>query len=151
MQRYSNLDSVSKIFQQLCAVGLISPDGRPVDRPDRSRPPTEPDPPFKLDQRLKPEILAEIVARYEAGESSTAIATVFHLSKNSVIRLLREADVPIRRQGLTEEQIDEAAALYESGLSLAKIGAHLGVDHGTVWHQLKKLGVRMRDTHGRER
>ncbi|TDZ41728.1 hypothetical protein CCUG63695_01687 [Mycobacteroides franklinii] len=34
--------------------------------------------------------------------------------------------------------------------SLARIGRHFGVDHGTVWHQLKKRGIGMRDTHGRE-
>lgn len=151
MQRYSNLDSVSKIFQELCADGLISPDGTPVPRSDRSPEQVEPSQPFKLDQRLKPAIVAEISARYEAGEPSTAIASSCGLSKGSVIRLIREAGISIRRQGLTNNQITEAAQLYDSGLSLAKIGARFGVDHGTVWRQLKKRGVRMRDTHGRSR
>ncbi|WP_240743553.1 helix-turn-helix domain-containing protein [Mycobacterium paragordonae] len=56
----------------------------------------------------------------------------------------------IRKQPLTDEQVAKAAQLYASGQSLATIGTHLGVDHGTVWHALKKRGVRMRDTHGRE-
>lgn len=41
--------------------------------------------------------------------------------------------------------------MYRSGQSLAAIGVHLGVDHGTVWRQLRKHGVKMRDTHGQER
>jgi DNA-directed RNA polymerase specialized sigma24 family protein len=58
--------------------------------------------------------------------------------------------VSIRNQGLSDDQIAEAAQHYASGLSLAKIGARFGVDHGTVWRALKKRGVKMRDTHGRE-
>lgn len=107
--------------------------------------------PFKLAQRLDTASKATIIARYRSGESSTSLAAVFGVSKNSVIKLLRDAGVPIRRQGLTNEQIDDAARLYEAGQSLAKIGRQLGVDHGTVWRQLKNCGVRMRDTHGRER
>jgi IS30 family transposase len=57
--------------------------------------------------------------------------------------------VKIRNQGLTDHQILEAAMLYRAGLSLASIGVHLGVDHGTVWRQLRKRGVKIRDTHGR--
>jgi hypothetical protein len=37
------------------------------------------------------------------------------------------------------------------GKSLARIGQHFGVDLGTIWRQLKKLGVKMRVTHGRSR
>ena len=65
------------------------------------------------------------------------------------IRLLRNADIPIRNQGLTDDQIAEAAQLYTSWKSLAQIGAHLGVDHTTVHRQLIKRGVTMRDTHSR--
>ena len=64
---------------------------------------------------------------------------------------LREVGVQIRNQGLTDEQIADAVRLYESGLSLAKIGAEVGVDHGTVRRQLLRHSVRMRDTHGLER
>lgn len=95
--------------------------------------------------------MAEIIARYEAGEPSTALASTFGISRNSVIKLLREADIPIRKQGLTDGQIVKAAQMYADGMSLAKIGAHLGLDHGTVWRQLVKRGVKMRDNHGRER
>ncbi|HWF70542.1 MAG TPA: helix-turn-helix domain-containing protein [Mycobacterium sp.] len=151
MQRYSNLDTPSKTLQILRTAGLITPDGRPVPRSDRSTEPAEPSQPFKLDQRLKPEILSEIIACYEAGEPSTALAASHSLSKGSVIRLVREAGIPIRRQGLTNDQITEAIQLYGSGMSLAKVGARFGVDHGTVWRALKKRGMRMRDTHGRER
>lgn len=151
MRRYSNQDTVAKTLQLLRRSGLISPDGRPVPRSDRSDDEIDQVQPFKLTQRLKPAAVAEIVARYQAGEASTAVAADYGLSKGSVIRLLRDSGVPIRRQGLTDAQITEAAQLYESGVSLAKVGTHFNVDHGTVWHALKKQGVKMRDCHGRPR
>lgn len=148
-RRYSKLDQFQKTLRDLRRQGLITSDGSVVVPPSRSEP--APSAPFKLDQRLSPETIAEIIARYEAGESSPSLATTFSLSKGSIIRLLREADIPIRNQPLTEEQVNEAALMYESGQSLAKIAAHLGVDHTTVRRQLLKYGVRMRDSHGRNR
>ena len=148
-QRYSNLDTVQKTLRMLQSAGLISPDGRPVDRSDRSREPIVQ--PFKLTQRLDNSTINEIITNYESGKSSYELAEECGISKNSVIKLLREAGVPIRNQPLTDQQVTEAIRLYEAGKSLAKIGAHLGVDHGTVWRQLKKCGVEMRDTHGKER
>jgi hypothetical protein len=52
---------------------------------------------------------------------------------------------------MTGEQIDDAVRLYEAGQSLAKIGAELGVEAGTVRRALMKRGIRLRDTHGRRR
>jgi DNA invertase Pin-like site-specific DNA recombinase len=130
--------------------GALTPNGqvRTMSPPRVEAIPPEP---FKLAQRLKPDTVAEIIALYEAGEPSTALAASFNLSKGSVIKILREAGIQIRNQGLTQDQIAKAAQLYRSGYSLAQIAAHLGVDHGTVWRQLRKHGVKMRDTHGQER
>jgi len=149
-RRYSNLfDSLSKTLQMLHHAGLIAPDGKPIFRSDSSPEQISVSEPFKLNQRLNPAIVAEIVARYEAGEPSTALAVAFGISKGSVLKLLREAGTQIRNQGLSDDQVAEAAQFYASGHSLAQIGVHLGVDHGTVWRQLRKRGVKMRDTHGR--
>jgi DNA-binding CsgD family transcriptional regulator len=148
MQRYSNLDTLSKTFQILRTAGLINPDGKPVRRSDRSS--EQIAQPFKLSQRLAPSAVNELIKQYESGKSSHELAKTYGINKGSVIRLLRQADVSIRRQRLTANQVAEAAQLYASGDSLARIGVHLGVDHGTVWRALKKHGVPMRDTHGRE-
>jgi hypothetical protein len=103
----------------------------------------------KLSQRLTAET---IVTRYEAGEPSTSLMKAFNLSKGSVLKVLREAGATMRNQGLSQEQISEAQRLYEeTEWSLARIGEKFNVDHGTVWRQLVKRGVRIRDTHGRER
>lgn len=112
MQRYSNLDTLSKFVQKLLADHLITPDSRATCRSDPS---PEVVRPFKLDQRLDEAIRAEIVSSYHSGESSVIIGAAHNLNKNSVIKVLREAGIPIRRQPLTEEQIDDAAQLYEAG------------------------------------
>ncbi|MDO3175911.1 helix-turn-helix domain-containing protein [Mycobacteroides abscessus] len=149
LRRYSNLDTVQKTVRLLRDSGALTPDGR-IQVPLTPRFTADPPEPFKLSQRLKPDTIAEIVARYEAGEPSTALAAAVGISKGSVIRLLRNAGVCIRNQGLSVDQIAEAISLYANGKSLAYIGEHFGVDHGTVWRQLRKRGVKMRDTHGRE-
>jgi hypothetical protein len=41
--------------------------------------------------------------------------------------------------------------MYAQRNSLAVIGSKLGVDSRTVDRRLRKQGVQMRDTHGRER
>ncbi len=72
---------------------------------------------------------------------------------------LDRAGVRRRPRSLSEAQIDEAVELYESGLSLEKksglslekIGNRLGFDSTTVLKELRLRGVRMRDTHGRQK
>ena len=149
LRRYSNLDTFQNAVHILAKSLVRSHDGSfQVPSP---RPQTTPPQPFKLTQRLKSDVVEQIVTRYKAGEPSTAIATTFNISKGSVIRLLRNAGVTIRNQPLTSDQITEAAQLYASGQSLAEVGAHLGVDASTVHKALKKADVQLRDTHGRER
>lgn len=48
-------------------------------------------------------------------------------------------------------QVEEAAHLYRQGWSLARLGERFEVDSTTVWRALRAQGVRMRDSHGRER
>lgn len=52
-------------------------------------------------------------------------------------------------KSMTEEQTVEAAMLYESGVSLAKIGTRLGFNDNTVRLRLIERGIEMRDSHGR--
>jgi transposase-like protein len=149
LRRYSKLDTFQRSVLILTK-SLVRSDNGTFHVPS-PRHQTTPPQPFKLSQRLTSATITKIIEHYKARDPSTAIATTLNISKGSVIRLLRDADVSIRNQGLTDDQIAEAVQLYTSGWSLAAIGTHLGVDHGTVWRQLRKRGMKMRDTHGRER
>ncbi|UGT64410.1 helix-turn-helix domain-containing protein [Nocardia asteroides] len=105
----------------------------------------------KYKQRLTQAIRDEIVAKYNAGATSTQLVREFHLGKGTVLKILHEGGAAMRNQGLNPAQVAQAAHLYESGQSLAQIGTYFNVDPGTVHDALRKRGVRMRDTHGRER
>ncbi|MBF6177715.1 helix-turn-helix domain-containing protein [Nocardia otitidiscaviarum] len=82
---------------------------------------------------------------------TTKLVLEYRIGKGTVLKLLRDAGVAIRNQGLSDEQVGDATRLYESGLSLARIGERFGVDASTVHKALVRRGVPMRDTHGRER
>ena len=59
----------------------------------------------------------------------------------------------MRRRSLTPDQIEEAARLYVTGLSVMDIGAALGVHGSTIQLALKRRGMRMRNPwdHPRQR
>jgi hypothetical protein len=81
---------------------------------------------------------------YELGER-------FKISRQTVSAHLHRAGVAVRLQGLNPEQVAVAVGLYLGGWSLARVGGRFGVEAHTVRSALLKQGVRMRDTHGRER
>lgn len=97
---------------------------------------------------LGPEDIADIVARYEAGETTLHIANRHRISKTRVVSVLRQQGVTIRRQGLTDEQVTEAASLYATGQSLAQIGARYGVSHTTVAAAFRRQGINLRPRPG---
>ncbi|MDT5048472.1 MAG: hypothetical protein QOG75_4360 [Mycobacterium sp.] len=66
------------------------------------------------------------------------------ISKTRVATILREQGITIRRQGLNDEQVREAATLYAAGNSLAKIGARFDVSHTTVAAALRQQGIQLR-------
>jgi hypothetical protein len=51
------------------------------------------------------------VQRYEAGETTQQIGARYGISKTRVATVLREQGITIRRQGLNNEQVSEAAML----------------------------------------
>lgn len=91
-----------------------------------------------------------MVADYEAGMSTTQLTGEYGLRKASVLRLLHEAGTDMRRrQPFSERQVDEAARLYASGLSVAAIGLRLEAHPSTVWRTLKARGVTLRPPRNR--
>lgn len=88
--------------------------------------------------------VSEIVHRYEAGETSQQVGTHYDVSKTRVSTLLREQGIIIRRQGLNDDQVDEAAQLYIVGRSLAWLSIRYGVSHTTVAAALRQKAVQLR-------
>jgi hypothetical protein len=97
--------------------------------------------------RLTLEQRAALVADYETGLPTTELTTRYGLAKGTVLRLLEEAGVSLRRQGLSQDVAEQARLLYESGLSLAGVGERLGQAPTSVSRVLKKMGVHLRARH----
>jgi hypothetical protein len=93
---------------------------------------------------LKPADIDDIVHRYDARETTEQIGARYGISKTRVARVLQEQGVTIRRQGLTQERLTEAAELYAAGRSLAWLGARYEVSHTTVAAALRRQGMQLR-------
>lgn len=68
---------------------------------------------------LTTENLADVMARYKAGETTQQVGTRYGVSKTHVATIFREQGVTIGRQGMNDEEVNEAATLYAAGKSLA--------------------------------
>jgi DNA-directed RNA polymerase specialized sigma24 family protein len=95
--------------------------------------------------------LERLADRFLAGATVYELAAEFACNRQRVARLLRREGIRLRLDGRTPEQIDEAAHLYKTGLSLQRIADRFGSTARTVRSRLLKRGVVMRDTHGRVR
>ena len=105
----------------------------------------------KQARRLDETQVQQLIKGYQAGATVYELGTQFGIDRKTVSNILHRHDVPMRRRGLTPEQIDQAVWLYGQDWSLARIADKYNVDPGTVHVRLRERGVRMRDTQGRER
>jgi hypothetical protein len=90
----------------------------------------------KIVHRLSAIEQADIAARYQQGWSSRRLAKAYGISKTSIIQLLREANISIRNQGLSSDQVGEARRLHGSGCSLVRIGERFNVSAEHVRQKL---------------
>jgi hypothetical protein len=67
-------------------------------------------------RRLGSAKVAQLVADYQAGQTTTQLMTTYRIGKGTVLRLLETAGVPRRNQPLTPKQCAEAITLYPAGL-----------------------------------
>ncbi|MGH3517628.1 MAG: helix-turn-helix domain-containing protein [Haloechinothrix sp.] len=65
----------------------------------------------------------------------------FGIDRRTVSTILLRHGLPMRRRGLSPDQVDTAIHLYNRGWSLARVGQHLGVDHTTVLSKLRERGI----------
>ena len=103
-----------------------------------------------VQRRLSPADVDELIAAYCAGTGISELAMRFRLHRTAVAAHLGRHCV--ERHGIakawTEDVLATAAALYESGRSLATVGAALGVDASTVANRFCTVGVPIRARRG---
>jgi hypothetical protein len=85
-------------------------------------------------------VLETLVAEYEAGASTVEPQGRFSLSKGSVLSILHDAGVKIRRQPIDEQGLKQIRRLYQSGLTIREVAAELAMPKTTVQEALSRLG-----------
>jgi DNA invertase Pin-like site-specific DNA recombinase len=95
----------------------------------------------KSQPRLSEEKTLEIVSDYEAGKTVYEIASTHNCHRVTVSAVLKRRGLTLRRTSPTPAQVDEMVRLYESGLPLAKVGEHFGINASTVLAQFRKVGA----------
>jgi transposase-like protein len=102
----------------------------------------------RLDRRLSDDMITEMVQAYCDGAATTELRQRYDLSQGSVIKILHEHGVAMRRQGLTNHDAAAAAKLYRSGATLAELSEQFGVSYSAVRRALIAAGVVMRERGG---
>jgi flagellar biosynthesis/type III secretory pathway chaperone len=88
--------------------------------------------------------MQQLVADYQAGIHTPELVTKYTLSKTSVLKILRDNNVTLRRQSMTPEQIAAAIQHYEDGKSLNATAREIGMPKQSVRNALLRAGVIMR-------
>ncbi|WP_067475233.1 hypothetical protein [Nocardia amamiensis] len=97
--------------------------------------------PRRLDRRLSPATIEELVDAYRRGTSTNQLCERYQMSKGGLLKILQEHGVQMRYQPMTEEEIDWAVRLYGEGQSLNAVARQLGKAKGSVWKALRGRGV----------
>lgn len=104
--------------------------------------------PCRTSRPVSPSVVDELVAGYQAGTSVPKLAVQYAINRETVGKHLKTRGINTREPKISSEQIQEAAALYREGWSLARLGKTFGVDDGTVRSRLLEVGVVMRPQRG---
>lgn len=94
------------------------------------------------------EIAAEIVSRYQLGESHKTLATYFPYSESRIWRLLKESGLT-RKCGEAQLKVNaelqqKMAEEYNSGLSTIRIAEKYNVSYSTVNEAVRSAGEEIR-------
>lgn len=104
-----------------------------------------------LSLRLSPETVAEIVRRYEEGESARSLAETHGVAASALVRLLRENNVVVKKRKVTDAEARRMAKEYEAGATVREIEAKYALSHGAVLRALHSTQVTMRAKAPRKR
>lgn len=87
---------------------------------------------YRIADRFTPEELSRFVARYQAGEMSTALAREAGIAKSTFLRLLAKRSVDTRTRGLTPAKEREILQLRKQGMIIRDIAKHVGCSYDTA-------------------
>lgn len=86
---------------------------------------------------------AEVIERYQAGESTYQLAEAFGCHRKTISGVLKKAGIDVNQHRLDDQ---EAIRLYESGLGTTEIAKRLDSSQSVVSRALRSNGVKMRSS-----
>ena len=95
----------------------------------------------RVRRRLSPEAIAQVVERYRAGATAAELGAEHGVSKNGMLKLLREQGVQIRAKSLPTTVITQAKHLHERGMSMRQVSEQLGVSRTALRRNFREMGV----------
>ena len=103
-------------------------------------------------RQLRPEEIDEIVQAYLAGATARELGGQWGVHPKTIGKHLRTRGIDTTPPGLAPELVPEAVWLYEKqGWSTERIAVKFATSARTIRSRLLEAGVKMRDTHGRDR
>jgi DNA-binding transcriptional regulator LsrR (DeoR family) len=85
---------------------------------------------------------ADLIARYESGETVKALAREHGMHHQTVRRLLVAAGVEMRcKQRLSDDDLVEIRRAYQAGATTTELGDQLGVSATAIQRALKRMGI----------
>jgi DNA invertase Pin-like site-specific DNA recombinase len=103
--------------------------GNTKPRPSQATPKTQR---YRIADRFGSDELAQLVARYQAGEMSTALARECGIAKSTFLRLLAEHGIDARPRGLTPAKEKEILRLRKTGMIIRDIAKRVGCSYDTA-------------------
>lgn len=103
-----------------------------IDAAELRRPPAKKPRPaqrYRLTDRFTAEELDQLVTRYKAGETSTALARESDIAKSTFLRLLAERGVGARPRGITPAKEEEILRLRKQGMIIREIAKRVGCSY----------------------
>ena len=97
--------------------------------------------PYLVRRRLSPEAIARVVERYRAGATAAELGAEHGVSKNGMLKLLREQGVQIRGKSLPTAVVNQAMHLHERGMSMRQVSEQLGVSRTALRRNFREMGV----------
>ena len=94
--------------------------------------------------RLSASNRAKLLAAYADGVPVRQLAASFNVHRSTINDIARRAGLELRVPTLPQAVREEAARLYAYGLTLAEVGAELGISHNAVRSAVVTCGGEVR-------
>ena len=101
-------------------------------------------------RRLSPSDIDDLVKAYQGGATIRQLAVEFGVHRTTVADHLDSRDVPRHHERTTWDDVmlRQAADLYATGLSLARVADRYDIDAQAVANRLRRAGIPIRSRRG---